>query len=40
MDEPKPPRKASPRLAVIRRETGDPLQGMSREVASDLWGGR
>ena len=40
MDEPKPPRKASPRLAVIRRDVGDPLQVMSREVASDLWGGR
>ena len=38
-DLPRPPRKASPRLAVIGRD-GDPLQGMSREIASDLWGGR
>src|SRR6266550_1315721 len=38
-DLPRPPRKASPRLAVIERD-GDPLQGMSREIASDLWGGR
>ena len=38
-DLPKPPRKASPRLAVVDRD-GDPLQGMSREIASDLWGGR
>src|SRR3989440_99779 len=38
-DLPRPPRKASPRLAVVDR-AGDPLQGISREIASDLWGGR
>jgi hypothetical protein len=35
--------KSLPRLAVVRRNIGadpDPLEGMSQEVVSDLWGGR
>ncbi len=32
--------KAMPRLAVVERDGGDPLKGMSKEVVSDLWGGR
>ncbi|HYM96838.1 MAG TPA: hypothetical protein VET26_06040, partial [Candidatus Sulfotelmatobacter sp.] len=35
--------RSLPRLAVVRRNVAsepDPLDGMSQEVASDLWGGR
>ncbi|MGI0128693.1 MAG: hypothetical protein ACREEC_00820, partial [Thermoplasmata archaeon] len=32
--------RRSPRLAIVQRGVADPLEGMSKEVASDLWGGR
>jgi capsular polysaccharide biosynthesis protein len=32
--------KATPRLAVVPKDGGDPLKGMSKEVAHDLWGAR